>query len=45
VIDVDDLDAAIGWASRAPSAKWGAVEIRPVGTRFIDGAWTGFEDR
>jgi len=43
VIDVDDLDAAIGWAGRAPSVKWGAVEIRPVGTRFVDGAWTQFD--
>ena len=37
------LDAAIGWAGRAPSVKWGAVEIRPVGTRFVDGAWTQFD--
>ena len=45
VIDVDDLDAAIGWAGKAPSVKWGAVEIRPVGTRFVDGAWTQFDYR
>ncbi|TDN87765.1 YciI family protein [Microbacterium sp. BK668] len=45
VIEVDDLDAAIGWAGRAPSVGWGAVEIRPVGTRFVDGAWTAFDYR
>ena len=45
VIEVDDLDAAIGWAGKAPSVNWGAVEIRPVGTRFVDGAWTGFDYR
>ena len=41
VIDVADLDAAIGWAARAPSASWGHVEIRPSATRFVDGAWQG----
>jgi hypothetical protein len=45
VIEVDDLDAAIGWAGRAPSVNWGAVEIRPSGTRFVDGAWTAFDYR
>jgi hypothetical protein len=40
VIDVPDLDAAIAWAERAPSAMYGDVEIRPTGTRFVDGAWT-----
>jgi hypothetical protein len=43
VIDVDDLDAAIEWASKAPSVSWGAVEIRPTATRFIDGEWMAFE--
>jgi hypothetical protein len=41
VIDVPDLDAAIEWAARAPSASWGHVEIRPTATRFVDGAWRG----
>lgn len=41
VIDVPDLDAAIEWASRAPSASWGHVEIRPTATRYVDGAWQG----
>jgi hypothetical protein len=39
VIDVDDLDAAIDWAGRAPSVKWGAVEIRPGATYVRDGVW------
>jgi len=41
VVDVADLDAAIEWASRAPSAAWGHVEIRPTATRFVDGSWQG----
>ncbi|MDY0910575.1 YciI family protein [Microbacterium sp. CFBP9034] len=39
VIEVDDLDAAIGWAGQAPSLAWGAIEIRPTAIRFRDGAW------
>lgn len=45
VIEVDDLDQAIAWAGKAPSVNWGAVEIRPSGTRFLDGAWTSFDYR
>jgi hypothetical protein len=30
VIDVDDLDAALEWAARCPSAEHGSVEVRPV---------------
>lgn len=30
VIDVPDLDAAIGWAAKAPAAQWGSVEVRPT---------------
>ena len=41
VIDVPDLDAAIGWASRAPSVSWGHVEIRPTATRYVDDSWQG----
>jgi len=41
VIEVPDLDAAIGWAAKAPSVSWGHVEVRPVGTRYVDGSWTG----
>ena len=42
VIDVDDLDAAIAWAGKAPSVGWGAVEVRPSATRYENGAWTPF---
>ncbi len=30
IIDVDDLDEAIAFASRLPPAKLGTVEIRPI---------------
>jgi len=30
IIDVPDLDKAIEWASRCPSAQAGSIEIRPV---------------
>ena len=30
VIDVADLDAAIRWAARIPSAPFGSIEIRPL---------------
>jgi hypothetical protein len=30
LIDVRDLDEAIGIAERIPGAKWGTIEIRPV---------------
>lgn len=40
MIEVRDLDAALAWAERAPSAQYGDVEIRPTATRFVDGAWT-----
>ena len=30
IVDVADLDAALAWASRAPCATAGSVEIRPV---------------
>jgi hypothetical protein len=40
VIDVPDLDAALGWARQAPALQWGAVEVRPGATHVVDGAWT-----
>ncbi|MEU1972254.1 YciI family protein [Microbacterium sp. NPDC019599] len=40
VVDVADLDEAISWAGKSPSIAWGAVEIRPTATRFVDGEWT-----
>ena len=30
VIEVTDLDAALAWAARSPSASAGATEVRPV---------------
>jgi hypothetical protein len=30
IIDVPDLDAALAWAARCPSAARGVVEVRPV---------------
>jgi hypothetical protein len=40
LIDVADLDAAIGWAGTCPGAQWGTLEIRPVATAFLDGRWS-----
>jgi hypothetical protein len=40
VVDVADLDAAIGWAEKCPGAQWGVLEVRPTATAFVDGAWT-----
>lgn len=33
LIDVPDLDTALAWAARCPSAARGAVEVRPVWPR------------
>jgi hypothetical protein len=30
IIEVADLDAAIAWAARSPTARHGVVEVRPV---------------
>jgi hypothetical protein len=30
IIEVADLDAALDWAARAPSAAYACVEVRPV---------------
>lgn len=30
IIEATDLDAAIGWAAKAPNARIGSVEIRPL---------------
>ncbi|WP_430781413.1 YciI family protein [Actinoplanes sp. G11-F43] len=40
LIDVPDLDAAIGWAEKCPGSQWGVIEIRPVATAFLDGRWS-----
>jgi hypothetical protein len=49
IIDVADLDAAISWAARCPTALHGVVEVRPLLERsddpviqkFIDGRAEG----
>jgi hypothetical protein len=30
LVDVDDLDAALGWAAKIPGAEEGSVEVRPL---------------
>ncbi len=30
LIDVKDLDEAIAWAAKVPTAKYGTVEVRPI---------------
>jgi hypothetical protein len=30
VLDCDDLDSAVKWASTIPSAKYGSIEVRPL---------------
>lgn len=40
VLDVADMDEALAWAKQCPSLPWGAVELRPTATRFVNGAWT-----
>lgn len=40
LIDVADLDAALGWAEKCPGAQYGVVDVRPSATSFVDGAWT-----
>jgi hypothetical protein len=41
LLEVPDLDAAIGWAEKCPGAQWGVLEVRPAATAFVNGAWTG----
>ncbi len=40
VVDVPDLDAALGWAEKCPGAQFGVMEVRATSTSFIDGTWT-----
>jgi hypothetical protein len=40
LVDVPDLDAAIGWAEKNPAAAWGVIEVRPTATAVINGEWT-----
>jgi len=30
LVEAKDLDEAIGLAARIPSARWGAIEVRPI---------------
>jgi len=30
LLDCKDLDEAIGWAEKIPSAKYGSIEVRPL---------------
>ena len=30
VVDVPDVDAALDWAQRIPTARYGKIEVRPV---------------
>jgi hypothetical protein len=30
IVEVEDLDAAISWAARSPTALHGVVEVRPL---------------
>ena len=30
LLDVPDLDAALGWAARMPNQRYGSVEVRPA---------------
>lgn len=30
LIDVKDLDEALQWAAKVPSAKFGSIEVRPI---------------
>jgi hypothetical protein len=36
LIEVADLDAAIAWATRSPTAIHGVVEVRPINPRGIE---------
>jgi hypothetical protein len=40
VVDVPNLDAALGWAEKCPGAQFGVMEVRAAQTSFVDGAWT-----
>ncbi len=30
LVEVPDLDAALGWAAKIPSAELGSIEVRPI---------------
>jgi hypothetical protein len=37
IIDVADLDAALGWAKKMPNVTYGSVEVRPLSSHEQDG--------
>lgn len=40
VLEVRDLDAALGWAEKCPMATYGVVEVRASATSYVNGGWT-----
>ena len=36
IIDVADLDTALGWAKKMPNATYGSVEVRPLSSHEQD---------
>jgi hypothetical protein len=36
IIDVADLDAALGWAKKMPNVSYGSVEVRPLSSHEQD---------
>lgn len=36
VVEVEDLDAALAWAARSPTALHGVVEVRPLAERSLE---------
>ena len=45
IVEVPDLDAAIAWAARCPTALHGVVEVRPLRERSDDAVVQRFLDR
>ena len=41
LIDVADLDAALGWAAKVPNVGYGSIEVRPVVVFDEPGAGAG----
>ena len=40
LLEVPDLDAAIGWAEKCPAATYGSIEVRPVAITGSSGTWS-----
>jgi hypothetical protein len=43
IIDVPDLDAALSWAARCPTALHGVVEVRPLSEKSLAEIRAGLE--